>query len=335
MRKIICVFVMICMLTSLVLVACSDNSSSEDATISMYVPDGAPALSVATLLADGVVDSGSVDVTIVNSSEISAKVISETADMAILPTNMASILYNSGEPYQLVSVNTFGLMYIVSSCGEVTLDELVGEVLYCIGLGSVPQYVLEKVLSSNDIEYEHSATAIEGKVALYYFSSGADVIPQLALGTAKYAMLGEPAATKSITVGANMGNTLEIAIDLQQEWSAVSGSYGYAQAGLFVKTELLENNADLVAEICARLEGNYQFLVDNVDSIEQLLTDNNSTDLAGTTFTVELLERCNVGFEYATDVTGDIYSFLQVMYDVSADSVGGQLPDDDFIGKVG
>lgn len=334
MRKIIYLLVTICLFASLLLVACG-NSSDENMTISMYVPDGAPALSVATLMSDGVVDSGSVDVTIVNSSEISTKVISETADMAILPTNMASILYNSGEPYQLVSVNTFGLMYIVSSCGAVTLDELVGEVVYCIGLGSVPQYVLEKVLTSNGIEFEHSATAIDGKVALYYFSSGSDVIPQLASGTAKYAMLGEPAATKSITVGAGLGNSLEIAIDLQQEWSAVSGSYGYAQAGLFVKTELLENNADLVAEICARLEGNYQFLVDNVDSIEQLLTDNNSTDLAGTTFTVELLERCNVGFEYATDVTGDIYSFLQVMYDVSADSVGGQLPDDDFIGKVG
>ncbi len=223
MKNIICLLVIICVLSSLVLVAC-DNSSDKD--ISIYVPDGAPALSVATLMSDGVLDNGSVDVTIVNSSEISAKVISETADMAILPTNMASILYNSGEPYQLVSVNTFGLMYIVSSCGSVTLDELVGEVVYCIGLGSVPQYVLEKVLTVNGIQFEHSATAIEGKVALYYFSSGSDVIPQLASGAAKYAMLGEPAATKSITVGANLGNTLEIAIDLQEEWDVVTGSYG-------------------------------------------------------------------------------------------------------------
>ncbi len=242
MKKIALLIIIVCMLFALTLSACGNTQDSQ--TVSLYVPDGAPALSVATLLADSHVGDATVDVSIVNATEISAKVISETADMAILPTNMASILYNNGEPYQLVSINTFGLLYIVSGQAEATIDDLVGEVVCCIGKGSVPQYVLEKVLSSIGIEYAHSATPIAGKVALNYFSSGADIIPQLASGKVKFALLGEPAASKSVSVATNMGKQLHIAIDLQQQWSDITGAYGYTQAGLFVKTQFIENNAE-------------------------------------------------------------------------------------------
>ncbi len=333
MKKFI-ILLLILSFSLMCLVGCIEKD--EDMTIAFYVPDGAPALSVATLLADGTIEGGAVDVSIVTASEISSKVSTEQADMAILPVNTAASLYTSGEDYQLVAVNTFGLLYIVSASGAIALDDLVGEVLYCIGSSGVPQYVLEYLLVSNNIEYVESETAVAGKVALRYFTSGADIIPQLATGIVQYAMLGEPAATKAVTLGESNGVALELAIDLQEQWQDTtgSGSYGYPQAGLFVKSSLLEENSQLVASVCLRLLSNDDYLTDNVDSVAQLLEDNGSVDLAGTAFTAELLDRCNVGFAYASDVIGDISSFLQVLYDFNSNSVGGQLPDSDFIANI-
>lgn len=316
------VFVLVCM------VSCANATNTNN--ITMCVVDGISALSVTTLLADSSVDNYFVDVEFVSEDMIYDAISMYDADMIVLPMDTASQLYTSGQQYQLVAVTTFGAMYLVSTGNDMALSDLVGEVIYVAGCSNVSLCVLEHLLISNNIEYTISGTAVAGKVALCYGSSNV-VLRQLATGNIQYAILEEPLATQAVELAQSNGIDLRFSIDMQSQWQSVMGSYGYADTALLVKSSLIANNYSLMMSICQRLDSNSQYLYSDTDNIVQLLQDNGSVYFDNVDLSTDLLYRCNVGFEYASYMIGDVYYLLQVIEDIDSSIIGGDIPDDDFV----
>ena len=52
-----------------------------------------------------------------------SKVLKDEIDIAVLPTNVASMLYNKGVDYQLIGINTWGVLYLVENGGTVSSFE--------------------------------------------------------------------------------------------------------------------------------------------------------------------------------------------------------------------
>ena len=113
--------------------ACGDNDKSrgQGTTFSVYAPDGAPALALASLL-DGEQsaygDNFDFDVHIVNATSIQTYVAGESpaADFCILPVNAAGKLLGTGVTYQMLGTVTNGNLYFLKN-GAKELPDLTAE----------------------------------------------------------------------------------------------------------------------------------------------------------------------------------------------------------------
>lgn len=129
------------------------GQSSAPQSVSIYAPDGAPALSIAKIIADGKIGNTAASVTITTGENVVAKAMIGDADIVVLPTNAAAKAYNSNGKYQMFSVNVFGVLYVVSTHNITSLSDLCGKTVYSIGLGNTPEYVFKKVLDNAGLTY--------------------------------------------------------------------------------------------------------------------------------------------------------------------------------------
>ena len=140
----------------------ADAADSIAAQYTVYCPDGAPAIAFYGRMADGnKCGNVDLDINIVAGDEIVTKVASGEADIAILPTNAAAKMYNIGKPYQLVTTNVHGIMYIVTKnyTDATTLSDLCGHVIACIGQSNTGEYLLKYLLDKSNVSYVESDTA--------------------------------------------------------------------------------------------------------------------------------------------------------------------------------
>ena len=104
--------------------------------------------------------------------EITSKLISGEVDIAAVPTNLASVLYNKTEGgVKLLALNTLGVLYMVTKNEEVaSIADLKGKTIYATGEGSTPQYALEYILTQNGLDPKTD-------VNIVYKSEHAEILP--------------------------------------------------------------------------------------------------------------------------------------------------------------
>ena len=137
----------------------TENASSGE-TLSLYCPDGAPALSVARLLNDESIVAN-LDINVVNAATIQTYVTgaNPTADICILPVNAASKLLGTGSVYQMLGTVTNGNLYVLKKQGgaDVTKENirsvLNGKKIGVINLANVPGLTLKAILADEGIEF--------------------------------------------------------------------------------------------------------------------------------------------------------------------------------------
>lgn len=128
--------------------------------VTVYAPDGAPALGLAKLMAENTtIDGCEIEYNIVDASTIQTYVTGATpaADICVLPVNLAVKLLGSGENYQLVGTLTHGNLFMLSdSVGQITLTnlkDLCGKTVGVINLAAVPGLTFKVILKNNGIAY--------------------------------------------------------------------------------------------------------------------------------------------------------------------------------------
>lgn len=130
--------------------------------IDVYMPDGAPALSMAQLLNDENEFGCDLSYNVVPATTIQTYVTGEDpqAEICVLPVNAAAKLLGSGENYQMLATLTHGNIYILSAKHtdtQITADNLAtlleGKRVGCIQLSNVVGLTLQSVLKANGIEY--------------------------------------------------------------------------------------------------------------------------------------------------------------------------------------
>ena len=126
--------------------------------LQLYVPDGAPALAVAKLVAEKdtlTVAGYTVNVNIVPANTIAAHIAKGDGDIVIMPANGGANLVVKGADYKFLCSNTRGILYMISTSeGSVSPEDLAGKTVGCIGQGAVPQYAFERILAANGLVIE-------------------------------------------------------------------------------------------------------------------------------------------------------------------------------------
>jgi hypothetical protein len=136
------------------------TGTSTKKSLSVYVPDGAPALAISKLIATSS-DLGTgltVNYNVVATTLVPAQLVPAyrggTADIIILPVNLASKFYNTdgntADNYKLVSVVTHGNFYIIST-EEITVKDLKDKRVAVPQQNAVPDWTFRTVLKKHNL----------------------------------------------------------------------------------------------------------------------------------------------------------------------------------------
>ena len=106
--------------------------------------------------------------------EIAPQLIKGDIDVALVPCNLAGVLYNkTGGAVEVAAVNTLGVLYVVTTGDDITsVADLAGKTIYTTGKGTTPEYVLNYVLTQNgltpgeDVTIEYMSEATEVLAAM-------------------------------------------------------------------------------------------------------------------------------------------------------------------------
>ncbi len=336
MKKILITLLIfsICAMTVFSFAACSEKTTTTN-EITIAVPDGGPALGMSYLMKNySTISKTQVTYKIVDGAAgIKSAVMSGEADVAIMPTNMAAILYNQGIEIQVVGTNSYGLLYMVSNtvaAADFTLDDLKGQVLHTVGQGGTPEIVLKKVLEGAGLEYVEDDTAVAGKVAIKYHAEGTTVIGGLKQGAIHFAVLGEPAVSTALQ---KVGGNLAIVCDLQEKWkTAANTDASYPQTALVAKKSLIESDPLLIKLIA-------QYTVDcakalKADAAPYIAELKEREATVPDTFGAEGVARTNIDPAFGATAKSDIEAYFTILKAFKAPLIGGKLPDDGFYYSV-
>ena len=303
MKKFCLILIVVLAALSCVLVGCN-NVPRE---ITLYVPDGAPALAVANIVSDGAVGQTRVNTVITTGEDVVAKCASGEADVAILPTNAAVTICNKRSDYLLYTVNVHGLLYVVGTQQLASIADLTGEVL-SIGLANTPEYVMKTVLDYKGVDYSNG-----GAVTLTYKADATEIIPLMmqaaAKGEQKFAVLGEPAVTNLLNKAASQDKQMYRLFDLQQLWKDAtdSDSDGYPQASMIVKRDLAAN-ATFMSALQEMVFSNEEFLLNNLDKLNALMKNAGSS--LDVNYTAEIISNCNIHAVLASQSQAGLNAYL-------------------------
>ncbi len=312
-KKLTAVMLLVALVLSIgLLTDCNkDNKkgNGNDVTLTFAAPEGTPALAIARLITDNKSISGkNVNYKIVNPSNIAKEMQAGLSDLVIMPVNAGATLINKGADYKLVSVAVDGSLNLVGknideAAKTLTIDDIKGKKIACIGQQGVPGLVFRYILKANNISIVDSPENVtENSVYIKYASDGTQARAAVENGSVNYAVVGEPAATTFKMKGFNAQ------MDLQAEYKKVSGKETYPQAGIFVKSSLASDAAFMDALFTA-LKASKEWVKDNPQSVNDFMKANAYESAA---FPAPSIAKCNVNAEKLTaEKKAEILAFLK------------------------
>lgn len=310
-KKLTAVMLLAALVLSIgLLTACNKGNkkgNGNDVTLTFAAPEGTPALAIARLITDNKSISGkNVNYKIVNPSNIAKEMQAGLSDLVIMPVNAGATLINKGAKYKLVSVAVDGSLYLVGksdTATTLTIDDIKGKKIACIGQQGVPGLVFRYILKENNISIVDDVKNLNNtNVYVQYAGDGLQAKTAVENKSVDYAVVGEPAATTFKTKG------FKAQMDLQAEYKKVSGKETYPQAGIFVKSSLASDAAFMDALFTA-LKASKEWVKDNPQSVNDFMKANAYESAA---FPAPSIAKCNVNAEKLTaEKKAEILAFLK------------------------
>lgn len=260
------------------------------------------------------------DVLIAGSAdEVTPKLIQGQIDIAAVPINLGSVLYNRTQgQVQLIAINTLGVLYVVEKGGETvnSLADLKGKTIYATGKGSSPEYALTYLLKACGLD-------IAADVTVEWKSEPTEVVALMAQSDSAVAMLPQP----YVTVAGNQVEGLRVALNLTEEWDKLDNGSRLITAGIIVRREFAEQHPDKVAAFLEQFAASAAYVNENVAEAAQLVEK-----YIGVKAPVaqKALPACNIVCIAGEEASGILPGYLQTLYDLNPASVGGALPGEDF-----
>lgn len=254
--------------------------------------------------------------------EITPSIVQGNVDIAAVPANLASVLFNKTEgKVQVLAINTLGVLYIVEN-GETinSVEDLKGKTIYASGKGATPEFALNYMLSSNGIDPEKDVT-------IEYKSEHAECVAALTNDEDGVAMLPQPFATTALMQNENM----RIALDMTAEWESAakaSGSNASLVTGVVVaRTDFINEHPDAVKLFMEQYAESTTFTNDNVEEASELIE---KYDIIKAAVAKQAIPYCNITCISGTDMKDKLSGYLQELFNQNPEAVGGKLPADEF-----
>ena len=256
--------------------------------------------------------------------ELLASMVSGDLDIALLPANVASVLYNKTEgTIQVIDINTLGVLYLVSGDSSIrSWADLAGKTIYLTGKGTTPDYVLQYLLKE-----QAAANGFEvGDIKLEYKSEATEIASLLSENPDAIGLLPQPFAT----VAMSQNEALNLVFDMTSEWDKLQGEGGsrLVTGVTVVSDDLLETNPEAVAEFLDAHEESAALAVSDPDATAALVVKEGIIEKEPVA--KKALPYCSIVCIEGEAMKSALSGYLEVLFEQDPKSVGGALPGDDF-----
>lgn len=251
--------------------------------------------------------------------EVVAALTAGQTDIAAIATNVAANLSaKTNGNIKVLSINTLGVLYILDkNVGVTSMADLKGQTIYATGQGANPEYVLNHLLTANNLDPAADVT-IE-------WMTGPEVVAKMVSADAGVCMLPVPAATGLLM----QDSAVKQAISLTDEWED-KGDGSLAMGCVVARTEFIEEHPEVVEAFLAEYEESINFMKDeiNLEAASQMVAEFGIT--ANEKVAAKAIPQCNLAYITGTEMKTILESYYAMLFQANPAAIGGAMPYDSF-----
>ncbi|HEY4544515.1 MAG TPA: MqnA/MqnD/SBP family protein [Tissierellaceae bacterium] len=249
--------------------------------------------------------------------EIVAGLTKGEIDIAAVPANLASVLYNKTEgEIQVASVNTLGVLYIVENSDDIKdINDLEGKTIYTLGKGTTPEGVLNSFIKENNLENVNIEFKQEASEIAAILNKEENVI----------AMIPEP----FVSVVSMKNENVRRVFDMADEWEKINNS-PQVTGVLVARKEFIDNNKEVFDKFLEEYEKSINFANENVTEVSKIVED---FEIVPEGLGEKSIPNINMQYIDGSDMQEAVSKYLEKLYEFEPKLVGGKLPDEGFYYK--
>jgi len=250
--------------------------------------------------------------------EITPKLVQGELDIAAVPANLASVLFNNTQgKVQVIAINNLGVLYVVEQ-GETikSFADLKGKTIYSTGKGTTPEYALNYLLSQNGVDPANDVT-IEWK------SEATEIVAVLKQDPTAIAVLPQP----FVTVAQTQVEGLNVALSFNDEWIALDNGSKLVTGVIVARTDFINEHPDQVNLFLDEFKASVEAINADVEAGAALVE---SFDIVKAPIAKKAIPNCNIQFMEGAEMKEAVSGYLQTLFDQNPKAVGGAMPTDEF-----
>ncbi|MBQ4088667.1 MAG: ABC transporter substrate-binding protein [Clostridia bacterium] len=240
-------------------------------------------------------------------------------DIALVPANLASVLYNKTEGgVQVAAINTLGVLYVIETGETVSsVADLKGKTIYSTGQGTTPEFALNYVLAGNgldpksDVNVEFKTEATEVASAMLQAENAVAVLPQ-------------PFVTSVLMQNENA----RVALSLTEEWDKIGDGSAMVTGVALVRTAFAQENPEAVQAFLTEYAASTAFTNENAAQAAEWIVE---LEIVGKAQIAEkAIPNCNIVCITGEEMQAKLSGYLTALHGQDPAAVGGNLPGEDF-----
>ena len=304
-----------------------DGSQQED-TVSQVIKiaalNGPTGMGMAPLVAE----TDKYEITVYQApDEVLAKVIKGEVDVAAVPSNVASVLYNKTEGnIQATAIQTGGTLYLMQNPAEgeealvcetvEDLTKLKGCTIYGSGQGGIPEYVLRQMLTNAGLDPDKDVT-------IQWMANHSDSASSMMTNPGSVGLIPEPFRT---TVSAKNAALVTIS-DLNALWNEAYDNDLPMGVLVAQKSFLEERFADWEI-LKADMAEAATWINENAAEAAPVIVEAGIGNDAAIVETA--IPNCNIVFITGAEMKAALENLYNILAEVQPKAIGGKLPDEGF-----
>lgn len=320
MKKRLITFILLVLSLTIFSVGCNKTKQNTNpVTLKISVPDGIPALTMTKMIKENIQvnKNMTLEYSIEKTTDaLAAKVLSQEADIAIVPSNLAAQLYNKELGYHIAATGSWGSFYLISEKNIEEVTELKGHEITTIGKDLTPDMMLRKILTLKEVKPDEEVT-------IHYLNGATELAPNFLGGKATIASVPEPMLSMIMSKKPDT----HIILDFNEEWkNTYKSENGYPQSSLIIKKEVLENYSAEVNLLLKEYESSVKWGNENPKELGDYAQ---KLELAiNVEVLPEALKRANMKYVPIEKSLDDYNEFFKVLFEMQPQTIGGKIPNE-------
>lgn len=251
--------------------------------------------------------------------QVLPQVIQGETDIALVPSNVASVLYNKTQGgIRAIDVNTLGVLSVVTGDSSVEqFEDLAGHTVYLSGQGASPEYTLNYLLDQ---------AGIKDQVSIEFKSEHSECAAAIQAEPTAVAILPEPFTTATLAKDSSLLAPVSLT-DVWDRYAAGSGSQ-FVMGVTIARSEFVDEHPEAIADFLSRHAQSVDTVNGDPATAAPLVVK--AGIVASEAIAEKAIPKCNIVCTTGEGMRSALSGYLQVLYDADASSVGGALPGDDF-----